>query len=475
MRPISTQVALPAPLRALGIALILLLTACGAPPREPLPNDRLVVAVRASPVSWQRGPDGLPQGLEHDLLERFAAEAQLPLVVVPVATALDLTAKLAAGEAHLGLGGVYRPAGLGAPRGEDGSPLPLSWTDGIQAIETVVIHSTGGAKPRSFRDLAGASVAYLKATGLDEEVAKLAKAHPRVRFTPVDLPSSDRLIAAVSRGEIENALVSSLQAGVARNLHLDFDVAFASGAKLHLAWLVPSGSEPLRKSIDDFLAKARRSGLVARLANRYFGYEREVPRLDASAFHARLRTTLPEYRKLFLEAQETTGVEWRLLAAVAYQESQWEPLATSETGVRGFMQLTEDTARRVGVANRLNPRESVLGAARYLADLKARLPARIAEPDRTWLALAAFNIGLGHLEDARILAQRHKLDPDLWQDVRQALPMLTLPEHYENAKLGYARGGMPVAFVDRVRGYYDILLRHEAAHASRSRVASVGS
>ena len=139
------------------------------------------------------------------------------------------------------------------------------------------------------------------------------------------------------------------------------------------------------------------------------------------------------------------------------------------------MQLTEDTARQLGVSDRMDPRASILAAARYLRDLKARLPGRIAEPDRTWLALAAFNIGLGHLEDARVLAQRQKLDPDAWQDVKQALPLLALPEHYEKARLGYARGGMPVAFVDRVRGYYDILLRHEAAHVPRLRMSENAS
>ena len=156
-----------------------------------------------------------------------------------------------------------------------------------------------------------------------------------------------------------------------------------------------------------------------------------------------------------------------LLAAVAYQESQWEPAATSETGVRGFMQLTEETVRRLRVDNPLDPAQSILGAAKYLRELKERLPPRIREPERTWLALAAFNIGLGHLEDARILAQRHKLDPDLWTDVKKVLPLLALPEYYEKAKLGYARGGMPVAFVDRVRGYYDVLLAQAEPHRPR--------
>ena len=127
------------------------------------------------------------------------------------------------------------------------------------------------------------------------------------------------------------------------------------------------------------------------------------------------------------------------------------------------MQLTEDTAKRLGVTNLLDPAQNVLAGARYLRDLKGQMPERIQEPDRTWLALAAYNIGLGHLEDARVLAQRQGFDPDHWTNVKQALPLLALPEHYEKAKLGYARGGMPVAFVDRVRGYYDVLLAHAVA------------
>jgi membrane-bound lytic murein transglycosylase F len=157
------------------------------------------------------------------------------------------------------------------------------------------------------------------------------------------------------------------------------------------------------------------------------------------------------------------------VAAIAYQESQWDPWATSATGVRGFMQITEDTAKHLGVTDLLDPAQNVVAAARYLRDLKAKLPERIHEPDRTWLALAAFNIGLGHLEDARTLAQRQNLNPDRWSDVKKVLPLLANPEYYAQARQGYARGGMPVAFVDRVREYYDVLLAHERAHQPRLR------
>jgi membrane-bound lytic murein transglycosylase F len=249
---------------------------------------------------------------------------------------------------------------------------------------------------------------------------------------------------------------------MARNIYLDFDVAFPAGPRREFAWAVSPGYPELRNALDAYFARLRKDGTLARLADRYFGVSADVERIDAGVFQERIRKTLPEWRKTFVEAQAKSGIEWRLLAAVAYQESQWDPIATSETGVRGLMQLTEETARHLGVVDRLDAKSSAIGAARYLADLKSKLPARIAEPDRTWFALAAFNIGVAHLEDARILAQRQKLNPDLWADVRKVLPLLAEPEYYLGAKYGYARGGMPVAFVGRVRGYYDILLRSES-------------
>jgi membrane-bound lytic murein transglycosylase F len=297
---------------------------------------------------------------------------------------------------------------------------------------------------------------------MDGQLADVRTAHPEVRWQPLDVPSADALIAQVADGTISYAVVASSDAALARNIYLGFDVAFTAGPQRKLAWAVAPGYPELREALDAFVAKLRRDGTLERLAERYFADPSEVERIDAGVFQERIRKALPEWRSTFVEAQAQSGIEWRLLAAVAYQESQWDPAATSETGVRGLMQLTEDTARALGVADRLNPRAAAIGAARYLADLKRKLPARIAEPDRTWLALAAFNIGIGHLEDARVLAQRQKLNPDLWSDVQKVLPLLAEPDYYMTLKNGYARGGMPVAFVGRVRGYYDILLRTEA-------------
>ena len=276
--------------------------------------------------------------------------------------------------------------------------------------------------------------------------------------------------AAGGAGTVGYAIVGSVAAALARNIYLDFDVAFQVGGKREIAWAVPARFAALREDLDRFLARARLDGTLARLTDRYLPETSQFQRIDAGGLKERMDTLLPQLRSLFHEAHEKTGIEWRLLAALAYQESKWDSSATSDTGVRGMMQITEDTARHLGISDLTDPLQNIVGAARYLRDLKAKLPARIAEPDRTWFALAAYNIGLGHLEDARVLAQKQKLNPNLWSDVKKVLPLLALPEFYEQAKLGYARGGMPVAFVDRVRGYYDLLLAHEKPHHPRLRM-----
>jgi membrane-bound lytic murein transglycosylase F len=434
----------------------------------PATNEKLVVAVRLGPTSWYPGPDGLPSGFDHDLLAKFAEERKLKLEIVEVDSAAELLAKVADGEVHIGAGGLYRPPAGVAPFATSDDGARVLWTTGFFAVEPVLVYTTDGFKPKNWNDLAGATVGYVGGTGIETSLVKVRREHPEVTWKPMALPSADALIAQVSDGHVDYAVVPSIDAAAARNIFLDYDVGFSVGAKRDLAWAVAPLQGKLRDALDAFLAQARRDGLLKRLADRYFTTTRQVERIDAGVLQEKIKTVLPEYRTTFQRAQVATGVDWRLLAAIAYQESQWDPFATSETGVRGLMQITEDTAKHLQI-DRLNPLDAVVGAARYVQDLRSKLPPRIGEPDRTWFALAAYNIGLAHLEDARVLAQRQKLNPDSWTDVKQVLPLLALPEYHEGTKYGYARGGMPVAFVDRVRAYYDILVRQEAPYQPRLR------
>ena len=458
--------------------MLTFLSACGPSPPAPRPlANEIVAAVRPGPASWFPGPDGEPSGFDHDLLVRFAREQSRPLRIISVSSAAELLAKVENGEADIGVGGLFqagsakddpRVAASNAASKSDVA-LRVLWTTGILAVEPVLIYNVDGYKPKAFSDLENVTVAYPAGTGLDSQLATLRYMHPEATWKALDVPTSEALISQVSEGSVDYAIVPSSDAAVARNIYLDFDVAFAAGPRRELSWSVDPGKPALRNTLDQYFAKLRKDGTLARYAERYFDASRGVERIDAGVFRERIKSALPQLRRAFEDGQAASGTEWRLLAAVAYQESQWDPFATSETGARGLMQLTEETARHLGVGDRLDAKTSILAAARYLQTLRSKMPERIAEPDRTWLALAAFNIGIAHLEDARILAQKQKLNPDHWSDVKKTLPLLAQPEYYESAKFGYARGGMPVAFVDRVRAYYDILLRTEALFRPRLR------
>ena len=196
------------------------------------------------------------------------------------------------------------------------------------------------------------------------------------------------------------------------------------------------------------------AGIIERY---YFHVEDEFDYVGSRTFVRHFESRLPAYEIFFLRAAAETGVDWRLLAAMAYQESHWNPDAVSPTGVRGMMMLTRGTAQMMGVKDRTDALESILGGASYFIRVIDKIPSRIAEPDRTWFALAAYNVGFGHLEDARIITEIQGGNPDSWEQVRERLPLLTDPDWYQRVSQGYARGWEPVRYVDNIRRYYEIM------------------
>lgn len=178
---------------------------------------------------------------------------------------------------------------------------------------------------------------------------------------------------------------------------------------------------------------------------------------DRKVFFKHLRTRFPRYQVHFENAAKKYELSWKLLASQAYQESHWNRRARSPTGVRGIMMLTRRTAASLGIRNRLDPVKSIYGGARYLAIMQRRIPPSVPIPDRTFFALASYNVGLGHMKDARILALRKKKNPDRWLDMMQVLPLLSQKKYYRTLPHGYARGREPVKYVQRIRAYQVLL------------------
>ncbi|MFB3071150.1 MAG: transglycosylase SLT domain-containing protein [Nitrospirales bacterium] len=183
----------------------------------------------------------------------------------------------------------------------------------------------------------------------------------------------------------------------------------------------------------------------------------DLPWYDVQRFQYHVQTRLPLYQAQFEQVSKQYGFPWKLLAAQAYQESRWDRSATSPTGVRGLMMLTLDTASSLGIENRLDPQKSIEGGARYFAYLQDQVHDTIGNADRTWIALAAYNVGMGHIKDAQHLAVTMNKNPYSWNDLKTVLPLLAQKQYYQTLQYGYARGGEPVQYVKRIRAYHALL------------------
>lgn len=331
--------------------------------------------------------------------------------------------------------------------------------------QQLVYNTEVGKKPKHIQDIIGKSISVPAGTSYAERLREESNALPSLRWREVKHSGTDELMEQVASGLIDYTVADRHMVSLLQNYYPNLDSAFPIGKPEQIGWAFPRNGNPdLVNKANQFFAKIKKDGTLRNLLDRYYGNSERLNSMDVTTFLKRLKTLLPQYKSMFIEAQEITGIDWRLLAAVSYRESHWDRLNTSPTGVRGMMMLTEATADDLGVTDRLDPRQSIVGGARYIVQLVDTIPPRIPEPDRTWMALAAYNIGYAHVEDARVLAQRMKLNPDSWADVKKMLPLLNKYEYYSTVKYGYASGGAPVIFVESIRTYHKILERFEKAH-----------
>ncbi len=414
-------------------------------------TDELVVLTVNSPETYYENQDGVLVGLEHDLASEFARELgmRIRFKIVPK---LDQALRgLERQKGHMAVGLNISPKHL----------LQARFGPVYQPVQAQVVYNRDYPRPQTIDDLVGGRVEIASGTSHHEELKKAKQQVRKLKWTERNV-TADELLAKLSEGKVDYVVVDSIQFNLARNFYPNLRVAFDLGEPVGRAWAFPLFADrELLQRARKFFDRIERDGTLARLLDRYYGHVERLEQTDISGILRRRQTILPDLRELFHEAEEVTGIDWRLLAALAYQESHWNALATSPTNVRGIMMLTEITADRMKVTDRLDPKQSILAGARYLLILKDRLPARIREPDRTWIALAAYNQGPSHVEDARILAQRQGLNPDSWVDLKKTLPLLAQKEYFRDLKHGFARGGQAVILTESVRTYYDILLKYE--------------
>ncbi|ROT96385.1 membrane-bound lytic murein transglycosylase MltF [Marinobacter sp. R17] len=416
------------------------------PPQE---SGVLRVATRSGSTTYYLDRQETPTGPEYDLAEAFAKSHgwTVDWVVLPsTAAVLD---RLRAGDVHLAAAGLTHLASRDADFLRGGTHT--------QITEQLVCNRNQRPLPKKPADIGDLTIRVTAHSSYVETLQSLAADNPNIQFKEDPERSTERLLTQVEQGELDCTVADSNIVQVNRRFMPHLDVAMDLTDTHGLGWYLPKDEKQLAKETSQWLSGDDGRLAVAGVDYRYYAYIGDFDFVDSRALTRRIDDRLPKYRDLFVDAEAQTGLPADLLAAQAYQESHWDPLAKSPTGVRGLMMLTLNTAKAWGVEDRLDPEQSVDGGARYLADRHRRLPETIPEPDRTFLALASYNVGRGHLLDARTLARKLGKNPDSWADMREVLPLLADKEYYTQLRYGYARGYEPVNYVSRIRNYRDVI------------------
>ncbi len=419
-------------------------------------GPELVVLTRNAPTTYYIGRDG-PAGPEFELVTDFARHLGIGVRWVIVDALDELFGLLRKGEADLAAAGLSRTP----ERAQAFLPGPS-----YQQVREQVVCRRGGKRPGSLDEFDGVELGVADGSSYSERLQRLRRQYPRLNWREFRDVGTEALLEKVWKRELDCTIADSNIVAINRRYFPELVVTFDLGEPVDLVWYMPREHERLQKAVAEWMQGLRASGRLDEIMERYYGYVPLFDYVDTRKFIRRLEERLPRYRALFEAAGKKYGIPWTLLAAQSYQESHWNPRARSPTGVRGIMMLTRHTAREMGVENRLDPALSIEAGARYLAGLRRRLPETVSEPDRTWIALAAYNVGMGHIYDARALARRLDHDPDTWQGLKQVLPLLAQKRYYKDLKYGYARGREPVRYVDRIRHYEDLLRQRLALRAA---------
>lgn len=410
-------------------------------------KGELVVLTRNAATTYYESREG-HLGVEYEMAKSFADSVGVKVRFVTKEDVSDLFNGLKEGY------GDIAAAGLTHTESREENFL---FGPTYQMVAQQLVCRRGGKRPKKIEDLVGINIKVSANSSYVEQLKRIKEQHPEVKWEEVDDTDTETLLEHVWLKKIDCTISDANIVAINRRYYPELSVRFNITEPEPLAWMMSGDADDLQDELEDWFSDYVDSGKLDEVMHRYYGYIENFDYVDVRAYQRKIKSHLPKYKSVFKSAAAKYKVSWTLLAAQAYQESHWRANAKSPTGVRGMMMLTRTTAKELGVKNRLDPTSSIMGGANYLNKLRKRLPDTVTEPDRTWLALAAYNVGMGHIWDARKLAKELGKNPDQWQELSEVLPLLTKKKYYKNLKHGYARGFEPVSYVKNIRDYQDML------------------
>ena len=329
-----------------------------------------------------------------------------------------------------------------------------------------LVYRKGNNRPNSLNQLQN-PVEIAAGSDLVELLNEAKARNPKLQWQVATNATQEELLIQVAEGKIPYTIANSIDVAAAQQIRPELAVAFDLSDETGVHWYLANNTyNELQAGLLDFMDDALETGLIDRIEEKYFRHLSQFDYVDTKSYLDAVEKVLPQYQPLFEKYQGE--LDWRLLAAVAYQESHWDPAATSPTGVRGMMMLTKDTADRMKISNRTDPEQSIKAGSEYLYWLLGQMPDTINKEERIWYALAAYNMGLGHILDARRLTKNLGGNPDNWLDVKNNLPLLSEKRHYSNLKYGYARGYEAHQYVENIRRYMNSIINYHRVQENQN-------
>ncbi|NVJ65415.1 MAG: membrane-bound lytic murein transglycosylase MltF [Gammaproteobacteria bacterium] len=406
------------------------------------------VYTRIAPTTMYVGDGGFT-GFEYELVKQFADFLEVDVQIITENDIGKMIQDLEKGRADI------IAAGLTVTKERQ---KKIRFAPSYQEIVSKLVYKQGEKRPRDFAQIEDGLM--VMANSSHSSILKSTKQlYPELTWDASSAYGSSELLEMVIDGSILYTIADSNDLDLARQIEPELAVAFSVSEAQQLAWaLTKSSDDSFYAKTIEFFAHIRSNGTLDYLIERYYGHLKKFDYVDSREFHRAIESRLPELKSFFMQAAGS-DLDWRFLAAMGYQESHWKADARSPTGVRGLMMLTQDTAKQMGIEDRLDAKQSIYGGADYFRLMQKKIPERITDPDRNWFALAGYNVGFGHLEDARRLAQGEGDNPDIWQVVKEYLPLLRQKKWYSKTRFGYARGNEPVRYVGNIRQYYAVLVQ----------------
>ncbi|VAW53268.1 Membrane-bound lytic murein transglycosylase F (EC 4.2.2.n1) [hydrothermal vent metagenome] len=413
-----------------------------------LKSGELVVVTRNSSTTYFEGPNG-KTGFEYELAKRFADSLGVKLKIITSNNLNEIFAMLNSGQAH------FAAAGLTIT---ESRKQQVRFTASYMDVKEQLIYNNQSFHPKNINDLENGILEVINGSSHIESLEQLKKDYPKLNWVTHENTESEQLLYLVENKLIDFTIADSNDVSLNQRFLLELRVGFDISEPKKLAWAFPKTKDSsLYDKSMSFFWRNLNNNEVAHLIEKHYGHVSKFDYVGNLIYNRHIATRLTKYLGMYHDAANKYNLDWKLIAAMGYQESHWNPKARSRTGVRGIMMLTLETAKVVGVKNRLDAKSSIFGGAKYLDKIRRRFPKDLTEPDRTWYAMAAYNVGYYHVRDAQKILKKQGKDPNKWTNMQHALPLLTEKKWYKKSQYGYARGWEPVKYVTNIRRYYDIL------------------